>query len=115
MLSDTEKMAQGQERWLCLDCAKDTDSSQEYYMLKLKVWKSINPQIDGMLCLSCAEERLGRKLVHKDFMLTPVNFGQARVCPALAERFFTDTPQKPSSKFKSLAPLAGAAFRGPLA
>jgi hypothetical protein len=114
MLSDAEKIAQGQERWLCLDCTKDTDTSQEYYMLKLKIWKSINPKIDGMLCLSCAEKRLGRKLVHRDFTLTPVNFGQARVCPALAERFFTDTPQKPNNKFKSLASLAGTAFRGPL-
>ena len=114
MLTDAEKIAQGQERWLCLDCTKDTDASQEYYMLKLKIWKSINQKIDGMLCLSCAEKRLGRKLVHSDFMLTPVNFAQARVCPALAERFFTDIPQKPNKKFKSFASLTGAAFCGPL-
>ncbi len=51
MISDEEKIAQGAARFLCMDCGVDTDKSQEYYMLKLPVWRKINPQIDGMLCL----------------------------------------------------------------
>ncbi len=88
MISDEEKIAQGAARFLCMDCGVDTDKSQEYYMLKLPVWRKINPQIDGMLCLLCAEKRLGRRLKSTDFSNAPVNQGQAKVCPELAARLY---------------------------
>lgn len=70
--------------FLCMDCGKDTNRSQKYYMLKYKLWRAIHYKIDGMLCLACAEHRLGRPLVRDDFSRAPVNEGQARVCPELA-------------------------------
>jgi hypothetical protein len=54
--------------WDCLDCGKNT--WDEYYMLKDSLWEKIHPEISGMLCLDCAERRLGRKLVSADFMFT---------------------------------------------
>lgn len=74
-------------RFFCADCDVDTYVNQQYYMLKNRVWRRIageNPDI--MLCLSCAERRLGRGLKRDDFQRVPVNTGQARVCPELAQR-----------------------------
>jgi hypothetical protein len=76
----------GYERFLCMDCGKDTYASQEYYMLLDETWRSINPEIDGMLCLDCAERRLGRELNAADFNVQPTNQRQAACCPALALR-----------------------------
>lgn len=42
-----------------------------YYMLQDDLWKQINPQIIGMLCLACVEKRLKRPLVKEDFSITP--------------------------------------------
>ena len=85
-LFDEEKIAQGPARWLCLDCDKDTDKSEEYYMLWYRIWRSINYKIDGMLCLDCVEKRLGRELIGADFSKAPINESQARRCPAVALR-----------------------------
>jgi site-specific DNA recombinase len=60
-------------RFLCLDCGADTSAIGEYYMLRDTVWKSINSQGEGMLCLDCAEKRLGRTLTPADFMPAEVN------------------------------------------
>jgi hypothetical protein len=43
-----------------------------------------------MLCLPCAEKRLGRSLSRKDLKDVPVNTGQARDCPELAARLARD-------------------------
>jgi hypothetical protein len=86
MLSDAQKIALGPARFLCVDCGKDTNSSEEYYMLIDALWHEIAPGVDGMLCLECSEHRLGRLLVGSDFKSTPVNASQAKRCPALALR-----------------------------
>ncbi|HEY0063806.1 MAG TPA: hypothetical protein VGC21_16940 [Telluria sp.] len=65
-----------------MDCANDTFESEEFYMLWYRIWRSINYKIEGMLCLACAEKRLGRDLTAKDFSKARINQGQARVCPA---------------------------------
>lgn len=69
-----------------MDCGADTYVNEQYYMLKNRLWKRIHPLMDGMLCLPCAEKRLGRPLSRRDFKKSPVNAGQARVCPELAAR-----------------------------
>jgi hypothetical protein len=69
-----------------MDCDADTYVNEQFYMLKDRIWKRINPLVDGMLCLPCAEKRLGRSLRHMDFKNVPLNTGQARVCPELAMR-----------------------------
>lgn len=55
-------------------------------MLRDGLWKSINPPIDGMLCLACVEHRLKRGLRQFDFSAAPVNRNQAKICPTLALR-----------------------------
>jgi len=47
----------------------------EYYMINKDIWLDINPKDAGMLCIGCAEDRLGRQLTQKDFTDAPVNFG----------------------------------------
>ena len=79
-----------------MDCGKDTNRSEEYYALKLRVWRKINPVIWGMLCLACAERRLARDLTAADFLKVPVNAEQAKKCPALALRLKRLTVQSTS-------------------
>jgi hypothetical protein len=77
----------GHPKFFCVDCDVDTYSNEHYYMLKNRVWKLIAPKDPAvMLCLTCAEKRLGRGLHRDDFRRAPVNRAQARLCPALAER-----------------------------
>jgi hypothetical protein len=59
--------------WRCLDCGIDTDAIDEYYMLRNEVWAEANPDIDGQLCISCVEHRLGRTLIAADFTGGQVN------------------------------------------
>ena len=77
--------------WCCMDCGKDTDASEEYYMLRNPLWRQAvkRPHRKGMLCLDCVEIRLGRPLNAEDFTEAPVNAQQAAICPALARRLST--------------------------
>jgi hypothetical protein len=70
----------------CMDCGVNTIARDEYYMLKDAVWRTINPLVLGMLCLKCAEDRLGRPLCRADFSSAPVNQRFAHSCAALAVR-----------------------------
>jgi hypothetical protein len=60
------------ERWLgrfrCVDCRKCTFCSGEYYMVADALWSAsgMGP-FDGMLCLLCLEQRIGRELTINDF------------------------------------------------
>lgn len=54
-------------RFRCLDCKVDTGKISEYYMLKDEIWLNIFPSKFGMLCVGCAEARLGRQLAPADF------------------------------------------------
>jgi hypothetical protein len=82
------------ERRLCMDCRSDTFASEEYYMLRDGLWRSINADVDGMLCLACAERRLRRGLMSRDFTDAPINGKQALKCPRLAQRLEKVVPRK---------------------
>jgi hypothetical protein len=56
-----------------LDCKRDTYKMNEYYMVINRTWRKANPAEDGMLCIGCLEERLGRQLSHHDFLWCPLN------------------------------------------
>jgi len=59
--------------WKCLSCKKSCyDDNKDYYMLKDEVWKSIHPQVKGMLCMDCCEKKLGRKLIASDIHPCPL-------------------------------------------
>lgn len=51
----------------CISCGENTYFLKEYYMLKEDVWLQVNPKDRGMMCIGCVENKLGRKLNHKDF------------------------------------------------
>jgi hypothetical protein len=59
--------------WRCLDCKINTDAIDEYYMLRNEVWEEANADIDGKLCISCVERRLGRTLTAADFTGGKIN------------------------------------------
>lgn len=54
-------------RFACLDCSLCTFCIDEYYGLHKWLWVLINPEVKGMLCISCVEKRLGRELTIADF------------------------------------------------
>jgi hypothetical protein len=57
-------------RWLCLDCGKDTfENNEDYYFLRNRLWRRLVPRQErhGMLCRVCVELRLGRPLAPEDF------------------------------------------------
>jgi|RhiMetdeSRZDD1v2_1073273.scaffolds.fasta_scaffold62997_4 hypothetical protein len=56
-------------RNLCIDCGIDT--TDEYYMVKDDVWPIGGD--DGMLCIGCLENRLGRTLIVDDFIDALIN------------------------------------------
>lgn len=59
--------------WDCKNCGKDCEKNdKDYYMLKDELWAEIHPQIDGMLCMDCVEEKLGRKLIADDILICPL-------------------------------------------
>jgi hypothetical protein len=53
--------------WNCLDCGKSTRISKEYYMIHDHLWSTVAKNPKGMMCISCVEKKLGRKLVPNDF------------------------------------------------
>lgn len=61
----------------CLGCGVDTAEIHEYYMIHDHLWLRVNPADYGMLCISCLEERLGRRLRHYDFTDAPLNISNA--------------------------------------
>lgn len=86
MSGKREKEASSLLDGACMDCGVDTMARDEYYMLKDAIWRSINPLGLGMLCLQCAEDRLGRRLHRGDFSAAPVNQLFASRCLELASR-----------------------------
>src|ERR1700683_4963934 len=59
-----------EERWLCLDCSKNTfEGREDYYCLRNRLWRRLVPRHErhGMICRTCIERRLGRPLTSDDF------------------------------------------------
>lgn len=61
------------DRFICVDCEVDTDALGEYYMVTNIIWQLFGAG-DMMLCISCLEGRMGRKLNKQDFAKVPVNY-----------------------------------------
>jgi len=58
----------------CIDCHLDTLEICEYYMVHNDIWRQANlSTADGMLCIGCLENRIGRTLNAHDFPDLPVN------------------------------------------
>lgn len=58
----------------CVDCTYDTNELGEYYMVQDEVWMQAQlDATDGMLCIGCLEQRIGRRLKPADFIDAPIN------------------------------------------
>jgi hypothetical protein len=71
-----KRIAREKARNRCLDCGSQTTFTRngwEYYMVHDALWLNANPQTDGMLCIGCLEERLGRTPTSEDFTDAPIN------------------------------------------
>lgn len=58
-------------------------------MLKTALWFEINNGYRGLLCLTCAQIRLGRKFVPTDFKPVPINFAKGGALATLFPDEFT--------------------------
>jgi hypothetical protein len=82
----TDECEGGCEPFVCLDCKVNTLHIDEYYMLTDEVWEAACPKRSGMLCIGCAEDRLGRRLTADDFTDAPLNSGMLGQSQRLAAR-----------------------------
>jgi hypothetical protein len=58
----------------CADCLVNTAAIGDYYIVHDTVWAAAGmAETDGMLCLDCLANRLGRPLQFSDFPLLPIN------------------------------------------
>lgn len=60
-------------RFLCLDCNEDTGKLMEFYFVHTDLWLSAAGSKEGMLCVGCLEERIGRRLTSDDFPDVTIN------------------------------------------
>jgi hypothetical protein len=58
--------------FLCRDCGICTHRINEYYMVDFDLWDAHGVE-EGMLCIGCLEQRLGRALCPADFIDAPIN------------------------------------------
>lgn len=74
--------------FLCNDCGLDVVAAAENYMVLDDVWTSAGLGIyEGLLCIGCLEDRLGRTLTPGDFLACPLNANPARwQSPRLLDR-----------------------------
>lgn len=67
------KSTRHRNRFLCADCGQDTGKMKEFYFVQTELWLTVMKSIDGMLCIGCLEQRLGRQLVASDFTDATIN------------------------------------------
>lgn len=66
-------MSKSRSKFLCIDCRVDTGKICEHYFINTDTWMSAVGSKTGMLCISCVEQRLKRKLVSSDFPDVTIN------------------------------------------
>lgn len=57
----------------CKWCGADTLEAGELYMVTDAIWEAYGPPTNGVLCIGCLEDRMGRQLQHDDFKDVPLN------------------------------------------
>jgi len=63
-------------RFLCLGCKEDTGKLMEFYFIHTELWVEATGSKEGMLCVGCLEERIGRELTPDDFPDVTINKSQ---------------------------------------
>lgn len=82
----------------CIDCGVHTVQIGEYYNVHDRIWEESGGE-DGLLCIGCLENRLGRMLVPDDFGYCLINwdplyFRSARFFDRLGWGQYLDTDEK---------------------
>lgn len=75
----SSKSTRNRSRFLCEDCKIDTGKIGEFYFVNTDLWLSVMVSINGMLCVGCLEDRLGRRLTPADFTMASINKPQRGV------------------------------------
>lgn len=57
----------------CKWCGIDTFDTSEMYMVTDEIWRRYGPPTNGLLCIGCIEDRMGRQLQPDDFKDVPLN------------------------------------------
>lgn len=59
-----------EEYWVlqfkCVDCGKDTNTPEDYYVVQHEIWKEFGVG-NRMLCIKCLETRAGRTFTGEDY------------------------------------------------
>lgn len=69
----SSKSTRRRSRFLCEGCGNDTGKLKEFYFVHTDLWLRAMPTVNGMLCIGCLEDRLGRKLLAADFTDASIN------------------------------------------
>jgi hypothetical protein len=56
----------------CIDCGKNAQTGEEYFMVHDQLWEKYGAG-NELLCISCFEKRMGRKLKSDDLQGVFVN------------------------------------------
>lgn len=78
--------------WFCHDCSINTfNGNHNYYMVQDKLWEKHGPK-EGMLCITCLEKRIGRKLEFEDFTTCILNRQNSHVRGLLIKKWKRTIP-----------------------
>lgn len=94
-------LKQIEEEFACMDCGINTFFTEEYYMLEDKVWLSITKSEErlGVLCISCVEKRLDRKLESNDFSDCSLN--KSFICGPKSKCLLNRLLRKPTVRIRT--------------
>jgi hypothetical protein len=83
-----------------MDCGNQTAMTHkdEYYMIHDALWLKANPKGEGMLCIGCVEDRLGRRLSADDFTDCLLNKSRHGKSERLISRLQTQGRKRAMSK-----------------
>ena len=63
---------QYRKMYACSDCGMNTSAMDNYYMVHNSLWDKYGVK-HKILCFTCLEKRMGRKLKYSDFTDAPIN------------------------------------------
>lgn len=88
-----------QQLFICDDCGVNTSEIHEYYMVHDDIWRSVaGDSLEGMLCIGCLEDRLGRRLTAEDFTDCILNNAKVSLFVALKNWRFADCSNRLRSR-----------------
>ncbi len=85
----------------CVDCGVDCMEIAEYYMVTDACWARAGMgAYDGMLCIGCLEQRLGKQLQPRNFKECPLNWRNVCIPEYASMRLASRLLGGPTSKWR---------------